>query len=404
MQTDIKVGLAGCGHRGIAGLLASIKAIGKAETVVGLFDHNPIRLDYAHNFLGNPHCRKSTNFDAFCSDPNLDTVIVATPDNRHAEYVIKTFAAGKNVVCEKPMAISTEDCRTMIEAQGDNQFRVAFNFRCNAVAIKTKELLDAGTIGRVLLVDAHDTVDWRHGSDYFRRWHRFQSMSGGLPIHKSTHAFDVIDWWLDDVAESVSAEGGRNFYKPSLQQGERCLTCNATASCPFAIDLAGDIPGQNAGIDGFYKDMYLDAESHDGYIRDACVFDANSDILDNYTASATYRSGARLSYTAVFFAPNEDRTFVIYGDKGQMEISRQKRQIKIHAEAGRTGCEIIDVPEEPGGHGGADMRFVKSIYGSEDPYGVCADAKDGFSSIALGESLNRSITSGQRIAVPQLED
>jgi len=399
-----KFGLVGCGHRGVVGFLGTFRDLGHADSVLALCDTNPTRLAYAHEFLGNPACRTTGNLEELLAIEELDTVIVATPDSRHVDVVPAAFSAGKDVVCEKPMGTTTADCRLMMRAQGEKSFRMAFNFRCNAVAMKTKELLEAGAIGTVLAVEARDIVDWRHGSDYFRRWHRYQAQSGGLQTHKSTHTFDIVNWWLDDVPVTVSAQGARRFYLPGRQQGERCLTCRGKATCPFYVDLNDDIPGQNCGIEGFYRRMYLEAEGHDGYLRDACVFDPVSDICDTYTASVVYRGGALLTYSALFFAPHEDRQFVIYGDRGQLSLSREQRRVTVRTGPGPDAERHVDITPEAGGHDGADMRFVRSLCEDAPAGRSQADAADGYWGVAMGESVSRSIATGQRISVPGPED
>ena len=69
-------------------------------------------------------------------------------------------------------------------------------------------------IGEVLSVDFHWMLDTRHGADYFRRWHRNKANSGGLIIHKATHHFDLINWLLSSVLETVYATGHFRFYRP----------------------------------------------------------------------------------------------------------------------------------------------------------------------------------------------
>ena len=97
----------------------------------------------------------------------------------------------------------------------------------------------SGVIGEVLSLDFHWLLNIHHGADYFRRWHRNKENSGGLMVHKATHHFDLINWWLSSVPESVFAQGHRNFYTPKtadryglVNRTERCLTCPET-TCHF---------------------------------------------------------------------------------------------------------------------------------------------------------------------------
>ncbi len=128
----------------------------------------------------------------------------------------------------------------------------------------------SGEIGDILSVDFHWLLNTLHGADYFRRWHSQKSSSGGLMVHKATHHFDLVNWWLGGVPVQVFATGKREFYSPAMAQRlglsshhERCRTCPEKERCTFFFDLA-----DNANL----KALYLDQEHHDRYYRDQCVF------------------------------------------------------------------------------------------------------------------------------------
>jgi predicted dehydrogenase len=404
METESRrIGLLGCGHRGLLGFLGSLKEIGKGDHVAALCDINSTRLEVARDFLGHPGCRCVTDVDEFLKGGDFDTVIIATPDHTHADLAEACFAAGKAVVCEKPMATTLDDCRRIITARGDLECRVAFNFRYNPVAKETKELVASGAIGNVLSVEAHDIVGWPHGADYFRRWHRFQEKSGGLLIHKSTHTFDVINWWLDDVPETVYATGARAFYTADKQKGERCSACPAAGECPFYVDLRENFEGQDAPFEQFYRKMYLDAEQHDGYMRDACVFDRNSDIMDTYNVNATYQGGALLNYSAIFYAPYEDRIFTLQGDQGRIEVSRNRREIRVTYGPESKDEEVRVIPPQSGGHGGADVRLARALFGEVPGDIANATAEAAYWSVALADSANRSMQTGAPVTVPGID-
>ncbi len=83
-----------------------------------------------------------------------------------------------------------------------------FNYRYAPKHQKIKEILMSGAIGRVISVDFSWYLDVSHGADYFRRWHRLKSKGGSLWVHKATHHFDLINWWLDADPVEVSAQAG----------------------------------------------------------------------------------------------------------------------------------------------------------------------------------------------------
>ena len=89
---------------------------------------------------------------------------------------------------------------------------VTFNYRYAPKHQKIKELLMSGAIGRVTSVDFSWYLDTTHGADYFRRWHRLREKSGSLWVHKATHHFDLVNWWLDADPVEVSAFGSLQRY------------------------------------------------------------------------------------------------------------------------------------------------------------------------------------------------
>jgi len=397
---DIKIGLIGCGHRGIVGFLSALKQIGRAGHVLALCDTNPKRLAFASTFLGAAECRCFTEADQLLQCPGLTTVIIALPDYLHKDMALKAFSRGKDVVCEKPMATTIPDCRAMIEARGSMQLRVAFNFRHHALARKVKELVVSGVIGRVLQVELSDIVSWQHGADYFRRWHRFHDKSGGLLVHKGVHSFDAVNWWLDDRPQAVFAHASKSFYVPGRQKGERCSTCSAAAECPFHVDLNEDVPGQVAGIDGFYRQMYLEAESHDGYIRDACVFHRANTIDDTYHVLVRYRRGALFSYSAVFYAPYEDRAGAIQGDLGRIDFSRARGEVRVTSGPGQKEEVLHRILSDTAGHADADVSLVRSIFEPSEGDHVQATAEDGYWSVAVAAGANESIAKAEEVILP----
>ena len=187
-------------------------------------------------------------------------------------------------------------------ARTGRKVTVTFNYRYTPARTQVKDILLSGAIGRVTAVDFRWHLDRVHGADYFRRWHRYRENSGGLLVHKSTHHFDLLNWWLGDTPVSVAARGSRAFYTPAMAaelglagHGPRCRECDLP--CDFRLDIAAD-PGLRA--------IYLDAEREDGYLRDRCVFDADIDIEDTAQALVGYAGGASATYTLFAYAPWEE--------------------------------------------------------------------------------------------------
>ena len=228
-----------------------------------------------------------------------DCIIITTIDRYHHEYILRSLEAGLDVIVEKPMTIDAEKCRAILEAEKrtGRKIRVTFNYRYAPYTTRIKQLLHQGVIGEILSVDFEWLLDTSHGADYFRRWHRRLENSGGLLVHKATHHFDIVNWWIGDYPQTVFANGDRRFYGPTrAERGERCSTCAFQRTCEFYIDYAAD---------PLYKSLYFDAEHVDGYFRDRCVFDPEIDIYDTMSLNVRYSKGAMLTYSLIAHSPYE---------------------------------------------------------------------------------------------------
>ncbi len=376
----------------------------QSAQVVGVFDINPVRAQRVGEACGNAPA--FGDFDEMLRTTHPDVVIVTTVDRYHHEYIIRSLRAGCDAITEKPMTIDDEKCREILAAEKETGRKVivTFNYRFQPYVTKAKELLRAGAIGPVYHVDFEWLLDRSHGADYFRRWHRRKENSGGLLVHKSTHHFDLINWMLDSEPQEVFALGDRRFYGPTrAERGERCSTCAFTQSCEFFVDLAAR-PNLNA--------HYFQAEQHDGYFRDGCVFSEEIDIEDTMNVLVRYTNGAQMSYSLTAYAPYEGWNMVFTGRDGRMELkvtesgpetSGDTLTIRLFDRKGTLTTHDVTVPKS--GHGGGDALLLRRLFSGEeipDPLGHMAGSRAGAMSILTGIAGNKSIASGQRVKIDEL--
>ena len=101
-----------------------------------------------------------------------------------------------------------------------------FNYRWSPYSTKIKQLLADNTIGKLTSVDFHWYLNTYHGASYFRRWHGQMESSGSLWVHKATHHFDLLNWWINSEPSEVFAFGDLEFYgKNGSIRGDNCRTC-----------------------------------------------------------------------------------------------------------------------------------------------------------------------------------
>jgi predicted dehydrogenase len=378
--------------------LPIVRSYVDSARIAAIFDINQHRARLLSGLCGN--LPVFDEFDAMLRDARPDCVIVTTIDRYHHEYIIRALDAGCDVITEKPMTIDDAKCRAILEAErrSGKNVTVTFNYRFTPYATAIKQALRDGKVGRVLNIDFEWLLDRRHGADYFRRWHRRMENSGGLLVHKSTHHFDLINWWLDDAPEQVSAFGALQFYGPTRnERGERCSTCDFARTCEFFVDLKAD-PAMKA--------LYFDAEGEDGYFRDRCVFSDEIDIYDTMSVAVRYTGGAQLAYSLVAYSPYEGWRASITGTHGRIELEdiesgplSHDNQLRIRHIDAAGKLTDQDMLAADGAHGGGDARLLERLFSGRvlaDPLGHMAGTHAGAMSILIGVGATKSI-SEQRV-------
>ena len=285
-----KYAIVGVGVRGISMFVRPlVKEYQDVAELVALCDRNPLRAQVANNQLG-VNLPIYTDFDEMLAKEEIDIVIVTTRDSYHHEYIVRALEHGKDVITEKPMTIDAEKCQQILDTikQTGRKLRVTFNYRYSPYNTKIRELIMNDTIGQVTSVHFEWLLNTSHGADYFRRWHRDKRNSGGLLVHKATHHFDLVNFWIGSQPEVVFAMGDLLFYgrENAENRGITKFYYRGTGSDnakgdPFALDL-----NRNDSL----RKLYLEAEEYDGYLRDQSVFGDGINIEDTMGVPSATRT------------------------------------------------------------------------------------------------------------------
>jgi predicted dehydrogenase len=368
-----------------------------------------------------PALYAAADFDRMVAEAKPAFVVVTTPCGTHHTYTCRAMELGADAICEKAMTVDAEQTQRVVDTQRrtGRACRILFNYRYSPPRTQVKDLLMSGVIGDVLSVDFHWMLNTMHGADYFRRWHAYKKMSGGLMVHKATHHFDLVNWWLSSNPVSVYANGKREFYTPAMAKRlglagphERCRTCPEKQACGFELDIE-----KNANL----KQLYLDNEQHDGYFRDRCVFRPDIEIEDTMNVVVTYENRVTLSYSLNAFNAWEGYVIVFNGTKGRLE-HKIEEQVSTSGDGSVPGAIKGDgtyiriyplrqpayeakVWTGVGGHGGGDDVMLKELFSPErvtDKYLRAADQRAGAYSTLVGIAANRCFTTGQPVKLADL--
>ncbi len=288
---------------------------------------------------------------------------------------------------------------------------------------KIKELLSNGIIGTVTSVDFHWYLNTYHGASYFRRWHGEKASSGSLLIHKSTHHFDLLNWWLSSIPKEVFAYGALEHYGSNgSYRGANCRDCLHKKSCAFYWDITKE---------KHLTKLYTENEKYDGYVRDNCLFRPEIDIYDKMSVQIKYSNDAVVNYSLTTYSPFEGWRIAFNGTKGRIEAGLGVPYNKEHniSQEELHKLEMLqtngkDLDYEPiivhplwndhkkgnssdgkTGHGGGDIRLHNYLFKDQnnlDPYNHQAGVRDGVLSAIIGIAANKSIESGEKVAIDKL--
>ncbi len=423
----IKYALVGAGSRARMFIDPLATIYQQHGELVALVDPNPGRLNLHKRTLieemgyGEVNTYPTEEFDRMVKETKPDVVIVTTVDAVHHEYIIRAMELGCDVITEKPITTDATKCNAIMDTvrRTGRRLRVAFNYRWSPGTTRVREVLSEGTIGDLVHVDMEYWLNTSHGADYFRRWHREKQNSGGLIVHKATHHFDLVNWWIDAIPDSVYGVGRLAFYgrQNAEARGETVVydrySGQETSSDPFAIDIS---------IDARMKELYMDNEKYDGYLRDRNVFSDGITIEDSMSLVVKYRTGVVLNYSLNAFLPREGFRVAFNGTKGRIEYEENHSSNIVAADSKKTGMESswsprlvvypmfgeqyeVDIPLAKGGHGGGDRLLQRQIFDvSAEPDVLKRDAghQQGAASAVIGFAANNSFDNGEVISISEI--
>ncbi|TWD79984.1 oxidoreductase family protein [Kribbella amoyensis] len=436
MTIPQRYAVAGTGSRARDYVRALLRDHADVADLVALLDPNPGRLAY-HDRLAGEFGRPGlpqydvAGLERMIQEQSVDRVLVASPDHTHADVVARILRAGADVIVEKPLTIDPAGTRRIVEAMTDSgrSVVVTFNYRYSPRNSALRELIADGAVGQVTSVEFQWVLDTRHGADYFRRWHREKRNSGGLLVHKASHHFDLVNWWIGGVPTRVFASGDLSFYGAEnaaargLGQRPARGSVDGAAGDPFLLDLRADEDN---------RQLYYEAEKYDGYLRDQDVFGPGITIEDNLAVVAEYANGARLTYSLNAHSPWEGYRVAVNGTEGRAELEVVERAEVLASSAhldpsypttsaGGGAVRVngerlvlqrhwspaveVEIPAGVGGHGGGDRLLFEHLYRGavEDRLGRAADFYDGLRAVAVGIAGNASLASGAPVVVGDLD-
>ncbi len=203
----IRYGIIGTGMMGVEHIENILSLDNTSVTAIADTDAGSRRTGAAH---AGPECAVYENYDDLLADPNVDAVVVVTPNFTHIEVMSKVVASGKHVLCEKPLCTTAQDCDTLIAlSEGyDGVIWVGLEYRYMPAVDALITQVRNGFVGDVQMVAIRE-----HRFPFLEKvddWNRFNKFSGGTLVEKTCHYFDLMNLIIGEHPVQVFASGGQN--------------------------------------------------------------------------------------------------------------------------------------------------------------------------------------------------
>jgi predicted dehydrogenase len=365
--------------------------------VTGVYDIIPERGRYLLDFYGWKDAVIYDSLQQSVQDTHCQAVFIGTPDYAHVEPVKAALTAGKHVYCEKPLAITLEDCDEIIGSakNAKSVFYLGMNLRHSPIHEKMHEILASGQLGKLLTIEANEY--YIGGRTYFRRWNRLEKFGGGLWITKACHDFDLLNWFAGGKPSRVFAMSNLSFYKPNPQGGKNCRTCPIKTTCPDFFDVN---KSDASSWPKSFSDLAKITEEKTGQMRDLCLYNSDKDTFDNGIALVEYDNDVRATYTVNVVSARSTRQLRLMGTAGSAEGDMETATVTVWKRytQEKTVYDLND--QTSSSHGGADDKIMADFFDccrtGKKPRSSWADGRLG---IQVALAARNSCDTGDKIVM-----
>ena len=324
----VRASLIGCGGR----LRTVVRVLNRATDQVeyaGVYDPVPESMEAMRELCGADG-RVYESAEAAATDPQVDWVLVGSPNDCHAEQVIAAFRAGKHVFCEKPLATTLEDALAMKQAwqASGKRFVLGLTLRHSLLYRTMREWISAGRIGQLVSMEFNETLDFNHGGHiHSHPWRRKTARSGSHLLEKCCHDIDLAQWMAGSLPRRVASFGGRNFFVPENEYLVEKIGTPADGRIPFKT---WRVVGERVN-----------------------PFASDNDVVDNQVGLVEFANQVRATFHTNCVAGIPERRMLLLGTEGAIRCDLISGRLEYRAVG--FDAELESHAEyEGGGHGGGD--------------------------------------------------
>lgn len=324
-------GIIGCGV--IADFHAQAIANVKGAKLVGVADQFPEPV--AKMVAKHKVPFSTTKIEELLARPDIHIVCVTTPSGAHLEPALAAINAGKHLVVEKPIEITTERVDQLLQAADAKGVKVAaiFQSRFGNGAKTVKAAIDAGRFGKLVLCSAY--VKWYRAPDYYRGWKGTLKLDGGGAVmNQGVHAVDMLQWFAG-MPEEIFAWKTRRVHEKIEAED------TAVAALRFKGGAFGTIEATTAAYPGFNKRLEITGENGSVVLEDDRILAWN--FRDEKPEDAAIRASGQEG--GIGGGASDPTKISFYGHQLQLQdlvdAIREKRKPTLEGRDARNAVALI---------------------------------------------------------------
>lgn len=314
-----------------------------------------------------------TSEEEFFKEKRADALVISTLDALHYRQTIKALEKGYDILLEKPIAVTLEQCEKIAAKATELKRKVVVChvLRYSPFYIGLKEIIDNGDIGKVISLSMTEEIGFYHfAHSYVRGNWRNTRVSTPLILAKNCHDIDMICWLLGKKCLSVSSTGGLKYFTAGnapADASSHCVNCKYINSCKYSCfyiynnrefeKIAG--LAKHGRLGGCKEEINASlSDTNNPYSR--CVFKCDNDICDHQTVSMQFEEQITAQFLSTAFSNDIARHIRIYGTEGIVcDCGGNIVLEKLNGEK-----RIIGIEYPKGGyehHAGGDVSIVRQF-------------------------------------------
>jgi predicted dehydrogenase len=346
--------------------------------IIGVAEPIPIRKERYSKLHNIPRENQFTTWEHAFNRPKFaDIVIITTPDDLHYGPAMAALEKGYQVLLEKPIAQTWEECSEILQKQKEKDAIVAVChvLRYSPYFRKVKEVIDEGTLGKMVSVQHFEPIEHVHMAHSFVRgnW-RVEADTNPIILAKSCHDLDILRWWIDKEPRFISSFGSLSWFKKeNAPEGAptRCTDgCPIESSCPYSAIKIYHEKRQRTYVFDLPDDKTKHGEAIMDYIKEGpygrCVYHCDNDVLDHQIVSMEFADEITASFNMEAFTNYGGRRTRIMGSMGHLYGDETDLYVSDFRTGELTHWNVHDHVKIDSGHGGGDYGLVQDFLNAVD--------------------------------------